>query len=410
MIARIEKKDKSVRGVIHLPPSKSIYNRVLIIRALCGGHFEISPAPSANDSLLLEKLLKTDASVMDAEDAGTSFRFLTAYLSQKPGEWLLTGTERMKERPVGILVNALKQLGAEIEYAEKENFPPLRIRGKKLKSGKVEIDGSVSSQFISALLLIAPVIEGGLQLNLKGEISSRPYIEMTLQLMKEFGVGSNWKGNSIAVEEQKYIANDFFVEGDWSAASYWYEIAALADEADITLTGLKENSLQGDSVISEIMRQFGVETEFTDKGIRITKQGTTNLPKTFSYNFQSCPDLVQTMAVTCAALGVEAEMSGIENLRIKETDRLNALQSELKQLGIQSQVDSSIFNLSTGNLKPQTSNFKFQTYNDHRMAMCLAPIALKLGAVEIENSEVVKKSYLEFWNDLSSAGFDVKLY
>jgi 3-phosphoshikimate 1-carboxyvinyltransferase len=408
MIARIEKKDKSVRGVIHLPPSKSIYNRALIIRALCGEDFKISPAASANDSLLLEKLLKSNASVIDAEDAGTTFRFLTAYLSQRPGEWLLTGTERMKQRPIEILVNSLRQLGADISYGEKKNFPPLKIRGKKLKGGRIDIDGSVSSQFISALLLIAPTLEGGLQLNLKGEVFSSSYIEMTLRLMKEFGVHSDWSGSVITVEEQKYFDKDFFVEADWSAASYWYEVAALSEEADITLVGLNENSVQGDSAISKIMEQFGVETEFIESGVRISKQSNVNTPKVFLYNFKSCPDLVQTMAVTCAALGTEAAMSGIENLRIKETNRLHALYIEFKKLGLETRITPSHFYLPGSSLHT-VSNYKFETYDDHRMAMSLAPLALKLGVIEIENAEVVKKSYPEFWNDLSSAGFEVKL-
>jgi 3-phosphoshikimate 1-carboxyvinyltransferase len=407
MIARIEKKDKSVRGVIHLPPSKSIYNRALIIRALCGEGFKISPAPSANDSLLLEKLLKTSASVIDAEDAGTTFRFLTAYLSQKPGEWLLTGTERMKQRPIEILVNSLRQLGADIIYADRKKFPPLQIRGQKLKGGTIDIDGSVSSQFISALLLIAPTLEGGLQLNLKGEVFSGSYIEMTLRLMEEFGIHADWTGNVITVEEQKYFGKDFFVEADWSAASYWYEVAALSEQADITLVGLNGNSVQGDSAIAKIMEQFGVKTEFMENGVRITKQANSNVPKVFSYNFKSCPDLVQTMAVTCAALGTEAAMSGIENLRIKETNRLHALYNEFKKVGLETRITPSHFYLPESSLQA-VSDLQFETYNDHRMAMSLAPLALKLGVIEIENAEVVKKSYPEFWNDLSSVGFDVK--
>jgi 3-phosphoshikimate 1-carboxyvinyltransferase len=345
--------------------------------------------------------------VVDAKDAGTTFRFLTAYLSQKKGEWILTGTERMKERPIGILVDALRQLGAEITYAEKENFPPLKIKGRKLHGRELSIDGGVSSQYISALLMIAPTLEGGLKLKLTGEILSRPYIEMTLRLMHHFGIQYKWNENEIEIEQQYYIAKDFSVEADWSAASYWYELVALSDDADVLLKGLNKDSLQGDAVITEIMRQFGVQTEFITEGVRLTKNSLSVLPpQSFFYNFQSCPDLAQTLAVTCAALGVKAELSGVKNLRIKETDRLNALQSELKRIGVDSESSSFIFHLSSlSSLK--TPNSPFQTYHDHRMAMCLAPLALKFGEIEIENSEVVKKSYPDFWKDLASVGFEI---
>jgi 3-phosphoshikimate 1-carboxyvinyltransferase len=397
MIARISKKDKSVTGTIHLPSSKSIYNRVLIIRALSGVDFHISPIPSANDSILLQKLLKSDNSIINAEDAGTTFRFLTAYLSQRPGEYFLTGTDRMKQRPIRILVEALKQLGAEIDYVEKEGYPPLKIRGQKLKGREIEIDGSESSQFISALLMIAPTIERGVQLNIKGEISSRSYIEMTLHLMKEFGVHAERSGSGILVKEQRYTPKDFIVESDWSAASYWYEVAALSEAANISLIGLAKNSIQGDEMIRTIMTPFGVQTHYIEDGIIILKEKPGH-PELFSYDFKSCPDLFQTMAATCAALNIQTDIRGIENVRIKETDRIIAIENELKNVKYHSSVE-----------RKASALMKFQTYNDHRMAMCIAPLALKFGEIEIENPDVVRKSYPNYWNDLVLAGFNVDL-
>ncbi len=405
MIYKIRKTDPSLRGTISLTPSKSISNRVLIIQSLCKDEFQIHQLATSNDTVLLQKLLNSSSGILNAEDAGTTFRFLAALLSQKPGEWLLTGTDRMKQRPIEPLVNALRQLGADISYVEKENFPPLKIISKKLHGGEIEIDGSVSSQFISSLLLIAPALEGGLKLKLTGELSSRPYIEMTLKLMNEFGVDHEWNESLILVKEQKYNAKNFSVESDWSAASYWYEMAALATDVDLTLKGLYRNSLQGDSVIAEIMKQFGVETEFKNDGLRLTKDSSQILPKKFSYNFQSCPDLVQTMAVTCAALGVEADFTGVKNLRHKESDRLVALQTEFEKMGIDSGILDSGFQISNSHLK--TLNFELRTYYDHRMAMSFAPLALKFKEIAIKNPEVVKKSYPEFWDDLESVGFEI---
>jgi len=405
MIYRITKKDKLLKGSIHLTASKSISNRVLIIRALCDEPFEIQNLASANDTILLEKLLNTFPGILNAEDAGTAFRFLTAYLSQKPGQWFLTGTDRMKERPIGILADALRKIGAEISYDEKENFPPLKISGKKLNGGSVEMDGSTSSQFISALLLIAPTLGNGLTIKLTGEISSRPYIDMTLKLMNEFGVIHTWNENVLSVKQQKYVSKNILIESDWSAASYWYEMAALSDNVDLTLTGLDKNSSQGDAVIAEMMKQFGVVTSFSNDGIRLSKTSVI-LPQKFSYDFQSCRDLVQTMAVTCVALGVKAEFRGVKNLRIKETDRLLAMQSEFRKVGSTSIISDFGFEILDSQLR--TPDSKLQTYIDHRMAMSFAPLAIKLGEVEIENPVVVKKSYPEFWNDLKSVGFEIE--
>jgi 3-phosphoshikimate 1-carboxyvinyltransferase len=406
MNVRISKADKSVRGTIQLPPSKSIYNRVQIIRALCDTPFKIFPEPAANDSVLLENLLKDDSASLNAEDAGTTFRFLTAYLAQKPEEWLLTGSARMKERPIWILVDALRELGADIKYEGKEGFPPLRIKGKKLKGGKIKIKGNVSSQFISALLMIAPVIEGGIQLDLEGEVLSKPYIKMTLALMQEFGVNHEWKNSIIKVWKQVYVGKDFNVEPDWSSASYWYEIAALANEVAIELSSLERNSIQGDAIVTELMKTFGVETTYTAEGIRLHKI-KSKLPESFSYSFKSNPDLAQTLAMTCAALKVKANLSGVQSLRIKETDRLNALKTELEKTAAEILIEGSQITINP-NIQKTTSKISFETYKDHRMALSLAPLALKFEAVEIRNSDVIKKSYPGFFNDLEKVGFSIQ--
>jgi 3-phosphoshikimate 1-carboxyvinyltransferase len=408
MNVRISKADRSVRGTIQLPPSKSIYNRVRIIRALCDIPFRIFPEASANDSIVLNRLLESDSSTLNAEDGGTTYRFMTAYLAQKPGSWMLTGNERMKQRPIGILVDALCQLGGDIRYEDKEGFPPLKINGKTLKGGKLKINGEVSSQFISALILIAPVIQGGLELELEGEVISDSYIQMTLSLMKEFGVKHEWKENTIKVIEQKYkfIEKDFTVEPDWSSASYWYEIAALADDANIILTGFKKDTIQGDSIIAELMKEFGIETSLTSEGIRLHKV-QTKLPEIFSYNFKACPDLVQTIAVTCTALNITAEFKGLQSLKIKETDRLDALKRELEKIGTEVEINGSVFTINPSVIV-DNSSISFETYNDHRMALSFAPLALKLSEVEIRKPEVVKKSYPKFLDDLETVGFTIQ--
>jgi len=409
MVYRISKKDKTLKGTVGLTSSKSISNRVLIIRALCRDQFSISNLATAGDTQLLQKLLNSPGEIINAEDAGTTFRFLTAYLAQEPGNWLLTGTDRMKKRPVGILVDALRTLGAEISFTEKENFPPLKINGRKLKGGNMEIDGSISSQFISALLLVAPILNEGLTILIEGEISSRPYIEMTLSIMKQFGVHREWKGNIISIGHQDYRPATISIENDWSAASYWYEMASLSDDVDLILEGLKQNSAQGDSIIAALMEQFGIKTEYLQQGIRLTKKSKTDFkfPANYSRNFIFHPDLFPAIAVTCAALEIPAEFSGVKNLRIKESDRMKAMQVELIKIGVVCEISDFGFRIADFE-NVQTSIFKFQTYLDYRIAMSLAPLALKYGAVEIENPDVVNKSYPDFWDDLRSVGFVVE--
>ena len=406
MIYRIQKKNKVLKGTIRLTPSKSISGRLLVIQALCQNKLQIQNLATANDTVVLQRLLNLSPGILDTIDGGTTFRFLTAYLSQKPGEWLLTGSERMKQRPIKILVDALRSLGAEISYSEKEKFPPLKITGRKLKGGEIEMDASVSSQYSSALLMIAPLFEKGLKLKMTGEQASQPYVDMTLKLMRSFGIRHERKGKIISIAKQNYIPLNISVESDWSAASYWYEMAAMSDVVDLTLQGLHKDSIQGDSIIAEIMNQFGVETEFTNEGIVLKKKASFSLPQKFSYNFQECPDLVQGMAVTCTALGVGADFKGVQSLRVKETDRLVALRTELKKIETPTLISDFGIQISSSHNLPFPSS-SFATYNDHRMAMSFAPLALKFGEVEIENPDVVKKSYPEFWDDLSSVGFEI---
>jgi len=417
MTRTISKSDRSVRGSIELASSKSISNRILIIRALSETPFTIHRLANAKDTQLLNGLLNSKALVLDAGAAGTTFRFLTAWLSLQEGEQVLTGTERMKQRPIGALVEALRKIGADIQYIENDGYPPLRI-GSPAGMGKtnaLSVPANISSQYISALLLIAPALPNGLQLTLEGEIVSRPYIEMTLRLMANFGVEHHWEDNLIRVEPQTYKTNDagtgFTIEADWSAASYYYALAAIADEADIWLGGLYENSLQGDAVLAEIMLKFGVETHFEASGIRLVKPAGTPPPAFFEYDFVKCPDIAQTLAVVCAALGTQGQFTGLDTLRIKETDRIAALQTELQKTGVRlsklpppfsGKPEKEFYRIE--GKSEVTATPVFDTYEDHRMAMAFAPLAL-LGPVAIADADVVEKSYPDFWEDFRKLGF-----
>jgi 3-phosphoshikimate 1-carboxyvinyltransferase len=415
MAYKLSHQSKKLKGSIQLTASKSESNRALIIQALCSEPFDITNLATAQDTVSLSEILKgtknnNAINTFDVGPAGTSMRFLTAYFSTLSGTRIITGSERMKQRPIGILVDALRTLGAEISYTEKDGYPPMKISGATLKGGEIEIDGNVSSQYISALLLIAPMLQNGLIIKFKGEITSRPYINMTLKMMEEFRVYGQWQGNSISISPQKYhkkseIDYTYKVDGDWSAASYWYSIAALADEVDFTIHGLKHPSLQGDAIVSEIYSFFGVKTEFIENGIRLTK--TKVKDEHFGYNFSDCPDIAQTVAVTAAALNIPFYFNGLHTLKIKETDRLLALQNELKKCNVQVNIENNnSLMLTTNNLN--TAPITINTYDDHRMAMAFAPLALKLNAITIEHPEVVKKSYPNFWNDLKSVGFIIE--
>jgi 3-phosphoshikimate 1-carboxyvinyltransferase len=390
-------------ATIKLAASKSISNRVLIIDALCKEASQIDNLSEARDTQLMIKLLAEPSEVIDVKDAGTTMRFLTGYFSLTNQQKLLTGTPRMQERPIGILVEALRSLGTEIEYLAKDGYPPIKTRGfTEQKADKIEIPGDISSQFISSILLMSPILPKGLQINLTGKIMSRPYIEMTLGLMNRFGITYHWEGHAIKISPQSYQPTTIKVESDWSAASYWYSIVALTKATEITLLGLEDRSLQGDRQIVEIMKQLGVNSRFHDSGVTLTKLHTK--ANMLEWDFSSSPDLGPTVMATCAALGVSCYATGLESLRIKETDRIAALQNELGKIGANLVERSGRWTLHPGDNLDDSDPVTFDTYDDHRMAMALAPLALKLP-LTINEPKVVRKSYPGFWEDLSLVGF-----
>jgi len=404
MIYRIRKSDKNISGSVTLSGSKSISNRVLIIEALSGSHFQKRNLADARDTLLLQQLLQSNQATLDAQDAGTTFRFLTAYLSLKAGAWTLTGNERMQQRPIGGLVNALRRLGAEISYLNKENFPPLKITGGKLNGSHVKISAGISSQFVSALLMIAPMLKNGLTIELEGKIVSEPYISMTLSLMKEFGVKHEYRENMIHVPSQSYRPKDIFIESDWSAASYYYEMAAFAKEINLELNGLLENSFQGDAVMASLMNSLGVATSFAKEKIILT-QSSSSLLSPLRFSLSDYPDLAPALFVTAAGLSKEITFSGLEHLAYKESHREEALRKELAKVGVDVSNKNGIITVK-GNF--QSTDLPFSTYHDHRMAMALAPLALIGEEVLIEDPMVVNKSYPKYWDDLQSLGFEIE--
>lgn len=395
-----------VRTTIQLPASKSISNRALIINALARGTTPPCNLSDCDDTLVMIKALAENNETIDIMAAGTAMRFLTAYLSTVQGTHILTGTERMQQRPIQILVNALRELGAQIEYAGKEGFPPLRIHGTELKGNELTLKGNVSSQYISALLMIGPVLKNGLRLHLTGEIISLPYINLTLQLMKEFGAKAAWtSGNSIEVAPQPYTPVSFMVESDWSAASYWYQIAALSEQAEIELMGLFRNSYQGDSRGAEVFSRLGITTEFTHEGVLLKK--SNRLVEQLNEDFVDIPDLAQTFAVTCCLLGIPFRFTGLQSLKIKETDRIFALKAELRKLGYLLQdAQDSILIWDGKRCQPEAQPV-IQTYEDHRMAMAFAPAALRFPEMRIAEPQVVSKSYPAYWEHLQQAGFQI---
>ncbi len=389
--------------------SKSETNRMLVLQALYP-NLVLENTSNSDDSEVMIKALHSpftihNSQLIDVNHAGTAMRFLTAYFAiQEGNEVQLTGSSRMKERPIQILVDALNQLGAEISYLEKEGFPPLKIKGKNLLKSKVSISANVSSQYISALLLIAPKLENGLELTLEGEITSVPYIKMTLALLNYIGITTSFIENKIIVKPQFIIQNSqFTIESDWSSASYWYSIIALSEiGTQITLSSFKETSLQGDAVLVEIYKNFGVETIFNDNNSITISKVNNKFQKSFNFNLQSSPDIAQTIAVTCFGLGISCHLTGLHTLKIKETDRLEALKIELTKLGATISVTNNSLTLEKSeNIKP---NVNIATYQDHRMAMTFAPLALKAPII-IENVEVVSKSYPTFWDDFKQFGF-----
>ncbi|RSK48569.1 3-phosphoshikimate 1-carboxyvinyltransferase [Hymenobacter rigui] len=400
-----------MRGTAQVPASKSESNRALIIRALAGAG-ELHNLSDANDTQLMQRLLlDPTAAEFNAEDAGTVMRFLTAYLVMTGRQTELTGTARMQERPIRVLVDALRELGARIEYQGQEGYPPLQLLGRTPAPAteesadftELKVRGDISSQYISALLMVGPTLPHGLRIWLTGKVGSRPYIRMTLALMQHFGAVCRDLGEVLEVRPQAYTPTDYTVEGDWSAASYWYAVVALApDGSHLTLPTLRRYSWQGDQAIVGIMAHLGVHTEFlADEQVRLSK---TAVGSGFSQDFTDCPDLAQTVAVVAAALGVPVLMTGLESLRIKETDRIAALQTELAKFGgfLTDEGDERFRVSSTGF---RVNGQSVATYHDHRMAMAFAPLAL-LGPLTIEDPKVVRKSYPQFWRELEKAGFN----
>nr|MBP7472429.1 3-phosphoshikimate 1-carboxyvinyltransferase [Prevotella sp.] len=404
-----------IKTTITLPASKSISNRALIIHALAGGNDIPKNLSDCDDTEVVIKALEDDPDVIDIKAAGTAMRFMTAYLSATEGkEHTITGTDRMKHRPISILVDALRYLGADIEYIGEEGYPPLRIKGKKLTGGHLEVPGNISSQYISALLMIGPTLTNGLELQLTGDVISRPYIDLTLWTMKEFCADVDWAdSNTILVKSTPYKSRPYLIENDWSASSYWYEILALcgSDDSEIKLEGLMDGSKQGDSLVKYIFCLLGIKTIFasTEDGKPTTvtiKKHRCMLPR-LDYDFGSCPDLAQTFVVCCCEMGIQFKFTGLATLKIKETDRIKALKAELRKLGFVIKDENSNTLLWDGE-RCEPTNEAIETYEDHRMAMAFAPAALKEGNIMINNPEVVSKSYPNFWKDLQHAGFSIK--
>ena len=409
-----------LRAEIKLPASKSISNRALLINALSRNTMLPENLSDSDDTGVMLRALQEMPDVIDIGAAGTAMRFLTAYLSVTQGEHVITGTERMRHRPIAILVDALRQLGAAIDYVDEEGFPPLRIVGNEnIEGGELTVPGDVSSQYISALLMIAPTLKKGLRLTLTGQIASKPYLDMTISMMRDFGAKVEWGGeNIIDVQPGAYQQRTYHIESDWSAASYWYEMVALSHDADaeVDLVGLHRDSIQGDSKVWQLFRELGVQTTYFERPdgteiIRLSK--SDDITCFFTYDFTHQPDLAQTFAVTCAMLDVPFRLTGLQSLRIKETDRIAALMKELGKIVRLEGRDSELlwegfYNIDDLDLLPY-EEFVFDTYDDHRMAMSLAPVCLRTnGQIRINNPQVVSKSYPAFWEDLKMAGFGIK--
>ncbi len=396
-LLKIDKIKNSVNGTIQITGSKSETNRLLILQQFYS-NLKIENISNSDDSKLMEKALASTSNEINIGHAGTAMRFLTSYFSVKENsEIVLTGSHRMKNRPIKILVDALRDLGADIEYIEKEGFPPLKILGKKLIKDSVEIEGNVSSQYISSLLLIAPTLKNGLQLKFKGEVTSVPYIKMTLQLLGELGIDYSWRKNIISIHPKPTIEEKtIVVESDWSSASYYYSLCALSPNSEITLSSYKKTSLQGDSVLSEIYKNLGVETTFEKNTITLKNTGKLNPSELIDLNLIGAPDIAQTIAVTCFGLGLECFLMGLHTLKIKETDRLVALKTEIEKLGGKVEITNETLQLKVST--KINENIAIATYDDHRMAMAFAPLALKVP-LQIEDPNVVSKSYPTFWKD-----------
>jgi len=399
----------SIDAEINLPASKSLSNRSLIINALSNDQISVENVSASDDTRLLFNALRSKSTEVDIGAAGTAMRFLTAFFAQEEGVRILTGSERMKQRPIGFLVEALRSIGAQIQYLEKEGFPPLKISGCKLTGGAISLNGSVSSQYLSALMMIAPTMKYGLTIQLLGNVISRPYIEMTAKLMHKFGVESIIKDDLIIIPKMRYLPRKYNVENDWSAASYWYEIAAMfGNSSRIVLNNLPKNSLQGDSQVMNIFSMLGVETSFENCNAILTNNKIDDFNLPLNINFENTPDIAQTFVVTACMLGIKFCASGLQSLRIKETDRISALQIELRKLGfVLTTPSDGVLEWDGVRCEPDFRPI-INTYDDHRMAMAFAPVCIKFGEILIKDPYVVSKSYPRFWEDLEKAGFMIE--
>jgi 3-phosphoshikimate 1-carboxyvinyltransferase len=409
MKTRIQIDQKIINGALQLSGSKSISNRLLIIQALSGSINSIHNCSTSEDTCVLQKALSSNSSIIDIGLAGTAMRFLSAYYASRKSDVILTGSTRMKQRPIGVLVDALRLLGADISYTEKEGFPPLKIKGKPLEGGVVSMNASVSSQFITALLLISPSLKKGIQIQLSSDILSKPYIDMTLTLMKQQGVTSTWEGNRIIVPSGTYKNEIIEVESDWSSISYLFEIMALSSAGEIMVSKVDEISVQGDQKVMEFYKLFGVESSIEKGVLKLRKVEGFVQEEKIEIDCKGTPDIAQTLAATACGLGVAIKLTGLNNLPLKETNRLLALKIELEKCG----AEVVITNNETLEVFPLKEfpkiDLEFETYHDHRMAMCLAPLALKAKSVLIDDIEVVNKSYKTYWEDLEKLSFNLHL-
>ena len=398
---QLDQYHQPLNGDITLSSSKSESNRALIMNALSGNQLQLKNLSDARDTQTMQRLLSEKQPVWDVIDAGTTMRFCTAYLAIMGSGEIITGSDRMKERPIKLLVDALRRLGAKIDYLAQEGFPPLRISAQKndTNAQEISIPGNISSQYISALLMIGPTLPDGISIELTGEIFSRPYIEMTLALMHHFGVNSTWKDQTLHINPQRYKAQSYTIESDWSGASYWYSMVALNQESSITLRGLRSHSFQGDQNIVNIMSKMGVKTEFKSDKVQLTSIPVTEINQII--DFKNCPDLAQTVMVVAVIKGIKLIMTGLESLKIKETDRVMAMKKELLKIGGLLNEENGIWRLKSGTVPEPLETI--ETYEDHRMAMAFAPLCM-IRAITIRDIEVVKKSYPGYWAHLKSVG------
>ena len=404
MKLKIQNSNKEANGDLTITGSKSESNRLLIIQALYP-QIEIHNLSKSDDSKVTLEGLKSKKNVIDINHAGTAMRFLTAYFAIQPHrEIVLTGSNRMQERPIKLLVEALNSLGADITYEKEPGFPPLIIRGKEISINRVSLPANISSQYISALMLVAPALKNGLKIDLIGETTSFPYIKMTQSIMNQLGFETAFDGNQISIKSASSInINHWKIESDWSSASYFYSIVALADRSEISLKSFFEESKQGDAALTEIYEKFGVKTTHSNGKIILSKITDFNPPNFITLNLKNTPDLAQTIAVTCLGLNIDCKLSGLHTLKIKETNRLTALKTEIEKLGGNVKItDRSLELLNTGKIN---ENILIDTYNDHRMAMSFAPLGLRVP-ININNPKVVSKSYPDFWDDLQKIGFN----